>query len=100
MVFFNPANLDSSDVFDLKTHLTSETKLFGLALDGGISRAKQLNLSVHWYIGDLISSVPENLIADTLRAGSILAKLAMTDPDPLSTTTYALRPDKIFLMVK
>jgi len=97
LVFFNPANLDSLDVFDLKTHLTGETELFGLALDGGISRAKQLNLSVHWHIGDFdSSSVPENLIADTL-SWKYLAKLAMTDPDPLSTTRYALRPDKDFL---
>jgi len=97
LVFFNPTHLDYFANIDISKHLVNDTRPFGLALDGGIRRAEFLNLSVHWHIGDFdSSSVPSNSIADTL-SWKHLSKLAKTDPDPLSTTRYALRQDKDFL---
>lgn len=97
LVFFNPTHLDYFANIDISKHLVNDTRPFGLALDGGIRRAEFLNLSVHWHIGDFDSfSVPANSIADTL-SWKHLSKLAKTDPDPLSITRYALRPDKDFL---
>ena len=97
LVFFNPTHLDKSVNLDLSKHLVSDTQPYVLALDGGIRRAQCLGSSVHWHIGDFDSfSIPESSITDTL-SWKCLSKLAKTDPNPSSTTRYALRADKDFL---
>ena len=95
--FFNPTHLEYSVNLDIKKHLVGNIQPFGLALDEGIRGAQCLDLSVHWHIGDFdSSSVPENSITGTL-SWENLSNLSMIDPDPLSITRYALRPDKDFL---
>ena len=57
LVFFNPSELDSLSDQMFIDELKGNKSFFGLAVDGGIKRANQLELPVNWHIGDFDSSV-------------------------------------------
>ncbi len=97
LVFFNPAQLDLRISFDLTQHISTSDYCYGLALDGGLHRAEQLNLSVHWHIGDFDSvSVISDDIEATL-SWEKLTKLSNTNPHPALMTRYSLPLDKDFI---
>ena len=97
LVFFNPAQLDSTIRFDLTNHISTLEHCYGLALDGGLRRAEQLNLSVHWHIGDFDSiSTKVDSSKDTL-GWEQLADLGKTDPNLKICQKYALEKTKDFI---
>ena len=57
LVFFNPSEFDSLSDQMFIDELKGNKSFFGLAVDGGIKRANQLELPVNWHIGDFDSSV-------------------------------------------
>ena len=97
LVFFNPAQLDSTIRFDLTQHISTLDHGYGLALDGGLQRAEQLNLSVHWHIGDFDSISTKADSSRTTLSWEQLADLGKTDPDLKICKKYALNKTKDFI---